>query len=56
MSPEHPLTIDLVIPVYNEVGVVEQTYATICQVIDCLPYKFTLYYVDDGSEDDTDES
>lgn len=56
MSPEHPLTIDLVIPVYNEAGVVEQTYAAICQVIDCLPHKFTLYYVDDGSEDDTVQS
>ena len=56
MSPEHPLTIDLVIPVYNEAGVVEQTYANICQVIDCLPHKFTLYYVDDGSEDDTVKS
>ena len=56
MSPEHPLTIDLVIPVYNEAGVVEQTYAKICQVIDCLPHKFTLYYVDDGSEDDTIKS
>ena len=53
MSPEQPLTIDLVIPVYNEAGVVEQTYADICQVIDCLPHKFTLYYVDDGSQDDT---
>jgi polyisoprenyl-phosphate glycosyltransferase len=53
MSPEHPLKIDLVIPVYNEVGVVEQTYADICKVIDCLPHKFTIYYVDDGSEDST---
>jgi dolichol-phosphate mannosyltransferase len=56
MSPEHPITIDLVIPVYNEAGVVEQTYVTICQVIDCLPHKFTFYYVDDGSEDDTVQS
>jgi polyisoprenyl-phosphate glycosyltransferase len=56
MPPEHLLTIDLVIPVYNEAGVVEQTYANICQVIDCLPHKFSLYYVDDGSEDDTVKS
>ena len=52
MSPEH-LKIDLVIPVYNEAGVVEQTYADICQIIDCLPHKFTIYYVDDGSKDST---
>jgi polyisoprenyl-phosphate glycosyltransferase len=42
-----------VIPVYNEAGVVEQTYADICKVIDCLPHKFTIYYVDDGSKDST---
>jgi len=53
MSPEHPLKIDLVIPVYNEAGVVEKTYANICKVIDCLPHQFTIYYVDDGSEDST---
>ena len=53
MSPDGQLRIDLVIPVYNESGVVEQTYASICKVIDCLPHKFTIYYVDDGSEDNT---
>jgi dolichol-phosphate mannosyltransferase len=53
MSPEQQLNIDLVIPVYNEAGVVEQTYAEICQVIDCLPHAFTIYYIDDGSEDST---
>jgi len=52
MSPEH-LKIDLVIPVYNEVGVVEQTYADLCKVIDCLPHQFTIYYVVDGSKDET---
>ena len=56
MSPEQQFAVDLVIPVYNEAGVVEKTYASICRVIDCLPYKFTLYYVDDGSEDQTVES
>ena len=56
MFREQPLTIDLVIPVYNEAGVVEQTHATLRGVIDCLPYKFTIYYVDDGSEDNTVES
>jgi dolichol-phosphate mannosyltransferase len=46
-------SIDLVIPVYNEEGVVEQTFAELCKVIDALPHKFTIYYVDDGSEDGT---
>lgn len=53
MVPEQRTTIDLVIPVFNEAGVVEQTHASICKVIDELPYKFTLYYVDDGSKDET---
>lgn len=56
MSPEHQLTIDLVIPVFNEAGVVEQTYADICQVIECLPHHFKIYYVNDGSRDGTGES
>lgn len=48
--------IDLVIPVFNEAGVVEQTHARICAVIDSLPYNFTIYYVDDGSSDGTLDS
>jgi glycosyltransferase involved in cell wall biosynthesis len=54
MSPEREqTTVDLVIPVFNEAGVVEQTHARICAVIDALPYDFTIYYVDDGSDDGT---
>jgi dolichol-phosphate mannosyltransferase len=52
MSPQQP-KIDLVIPVFNEAGVVERTHAALRTVIDSLPYAFTIYYVDDGSEDDT---
>ena len=50
------LSVDLVIPVFNEAGVFEQTYAKICEVIDPLPYKFNLIFVDDGSSDNTPES
>ncbi|HMB24915.1 MAG TPA: glycosyltransferase family 2 protein [Anaerolineales bacterium] len=53
MSPEHQLIIDLVIPVFNEAGVVEQTHASICKIIDGLAQKFTIYYVNDGSTDAT---
>jgi len=52
--PRKPrLSIDIVIPVFNEVGVVEQTHARLCAVIDSLPYTFTIYYVNDGSTDGT---
>ena len=54
MSPAKPKhTIDLVIPVFNEEGVVEQTYSRICDVIRELPYDFTIYFIDDGSTDHT---
>jgi len=54
MSPrKSKLDIDLVIPVFNESGVVEQTYADICQIVDTLPHSFKFYYIDDGSNDDT---
>jgi glycosyltransferase involved in cell wall biosynthesis len=56
MSTKRRLKIDLVIPVYNEEGVVEQTYTEVCEVIDDLPYRFSIYYIDDGSEDRTIES
>jgi len=52
-TKRHDLTVDLVIPVFNEAGVVEQTHTRICAVIDSLPYTFSIYYVDDGSNDGT---
>jgi len=55
--PRKPrLSIDIVVPVFNEAGVVEQTYANLRAVIDALPCAFTIYYVNDGSTDGTSES
>jgi len=56
MSPTRKLTIDLIIPVYNEAGVVEQTHTKIREVIDPLPHQFVIYYIDDGSSDGTVDS
>jgi glycosyltransferase involved in cell wall biosynthesis len=57
MSPrKSKLKIDIIIPVFNEQGVVEQTHANLCVVINSLPYIFTIYYVDDGSTDATADS
>ena len=53
MSPKKKTTVDLVIPVYNEAGVVEQTHARISAALDGLPYQFRFIYVDDGSSDGT---
>ena len=49
--PEKP-KISIVIPVYNEAGVIEQTHVTIAAVLDSLPYDISVYYVDDGSTDE----
>lgn len=50
------LKVDIVIPVFNEEGVIEQTHANLRAVIDSLPYQFTIYYVNDGSTDATSDS
>lgn len=55
-SSQREITVDLVIPVFNEVGVVEQTYAKICESIQGLPHTFHIFFVDDGSSDQTPES
>jgi dolichol-phosphate mannosyltransferase len=49
-------TVDLVIPIFNEEGVVEQTHRRICGVIDALDHDFHFIYVDDGSRDGTMET
>jgi dolichol-phosphate mannosyltransferase len=49
-------SVSIVIPVYNEAGVIEQTHAKLRAAIDALPHDFKIYYVDDGSSDGTDAS
>jgi dolichol-phosphate mannosyltransferase len=51
-----PLNVSLVIPVFNEAGVIETTHAKIVAALDSLPYDFLIYYVDDGSADETEIS
>jgi dolichol-phosphate mannosyltransferase len=46
--------ISLVIPVFNESDVIEQSHANLTAAINMLPYDFSIYYVDDGSADGTD--
>ena len=56
MPRKSHLSIDIVIPVFNEAGVVEQTYSNLCAVVDSLSNDLTIYYVNDGSTDSTSES
>lgn len=50
------LRVAIVIPIYNESGVVEQFHAHICAAVGELPYQFTFYYIDDGSNDGTEKT
>ncbi len=47
------VSVDLVIPVYNEQEVVQQFHLNLRTVIDALPFSFAIIYVDDGSQDAT---
>jgi polyisoprenyl-phosphate glycosyltransferase len=47
------LRVDIVVPIYNEMGVVEEIHTRIRKVVDTLPYDFRFIYVDDGSSDGT---
>jgi dolichol-phosphate mannosyltransferase len=49
------LSVDIVIPVFNEATVVEQTYAGLRSILDSLPHTFKIYYVNDGSTDATSD-
>ena len=45
--------VDIVIPVFNEAGVVEKSHENLSATIETCPYSFTIYYVNDGSTDGT---
>ena len=53
MSPKRKPKIDLVIPVFDEVGVIEQFHQQLSAALDGLAFTFRIYYVDDGSTDGT---
>ncbi|HEX8990645.1 MAG TPA: glycosyltransferase family 2 protein [Anaerolineales bacterium] len=53
MGPQAILAVDIVIPVYNEAGVVERSYETLSAAIASSAHNFTVSYVNDGSTDST---
>jgi glycosyltransferase involved in cell wall biosynthesis len=54
MNADHPLLqVDLVVPVYNEEEAVGQFHRQLREAIDALPYRFNVYYINDGSTDHT---
>jgi dolichol-phosphate mannosyltransferase len=53
MSPRRKPKLDLVIPVFNEAGVIEKFYEQVSAVLAELPAIVHIFFVDDGSSDGT---
>jgi polyisoprenyl-phosphate glycosyltransferase len=53
MSPRLKPKVDLVIPVYDEAGVIERFHEQIASILAEIPTTFHIYFVDDGSTDGT---
>ena len=46
-------TVGIIIPVFNEEEVLQTFHQKLCRAIETLPYQFWIYYVNDGSTDQT---
>ena len=53
MIASRRLQVDLLIPVYNEAGVIEQTYARLARAVADIDHDLSITFVDDGSVDGT---
>jgi len=47
--------VDIIVPLYNEEEALHALHGQLCMVIDQLPFKFRIIYVNDGSTDRTQE-
>ena len=56
MGAQAILAVDIVIPVFDEAGVVEKSYEGLSAAIASSPHNFTISYVNDGSTDGTTAS
>lgn len=48
-------TVGIVVPVYNEEDALLAFHQQLCEAVNSLPYRFLIYYVNDGSTDRTCE-
>jgi glycosyltransferase involved in cell wall biosynthesis len=48
-----PTRVDVIVPVFDEEQAVLAFHDQLCQVLDQLAFTFTIYYIDDGSTDQT---
>ncbi|TAK13878.1 MAG: glycosyltransferase [Anaerolineae bacterium] len=49
----HIQTVCIIVPVFNEAGVVSTFHKSLVDAIDALPQQFTILYINDGSRDAT---
>jgi glycosyltransferase involved in cell wall biosynthesis len=54
--PRTRLAVDIVIPTFNEAGVVEESFGRLCAVLAPMSHTFAITYVNDGSTDTTASS
>lgn len=52
-SPTRAKTVGIVVPVYNEEEALLAFHHQLCEAVSALPYRFLIYYVNDGSTDET---
>lgn len=56
MSTTNPIeTVEIIIPVYNEENGTETFHLQLCAVVDPLPFRLRFTYVNDGSNDQTQD-
>ena len=48
-------TVDIVVPVFNEEGVITTFHELLCRALQSLPYIFRILYINDGSTDATSQ-
>ena len=45
--------LQIVVPLFNEAGLIAEFNKRLVNVLDSLPYSYSIFYVDDGSNDET---
>lgn len=56
MSTTNPIeTVEIIIPVYNEENGTETFHLQLCTVVDSLPFQLRFTYINDGSNDQTQD-
>jgi len=52
--PEGPAArVDIIVPLFNEETALPVFHRDLCRAIEVLPYRFQIYYINDGSNDST---